>query len=68
MTVSKGQTKQMAEILGNLSVAWITTGIIAPVFVSTNFSTKFVGSALISIAAGGIFAVISILLIGRTES
>lgn len=67
MTVSKGQTKQMAEILGNLSVAWITAGIIAPVLTNASYDLKFVGSVLFSISAGGSFALVSILLLENIE-
>ena len=49
MRVSKGQVKQMAEILGSLSVAWFTAGIIAPFFITTSFETWFHTTHLISL-------------------
>ncbi|KKP47667.1 MAG: hypothetical protein UR39_C0003G0069 [Candidatus Woesebacteria bacterium GW2011_GWA1_33_30] len=63
MTFSNGQLKQTAEILGNLSIAWFTAGIIAPLFISTDFDSKFIGSVLVTFSISGIFALFSISLV-----
>lgn len=63
MKFSNAQLKQTAEILGNLSIAWFTAGIIAPLFVTTGFDSKFVGSILATVSISGIFALFSISLV-----
>jgi len=64
---STGQYKQVAEILGNLSVAWFSAGVIAPVVIGPKFSQVSTGSLAISLLVSGVFAIISISLADKIK-
>jgi hypothetical protein len=62
LKLSKGQVIRESEILGNVSVAWFTAGIISPIFVHSQNAFDFFIPVSLSLAMTVAFAGFSIYL------
>lgn len=61
------QLDRTSEILGNVSVAWFTVGVISPVFIKPKSIIDLVFFIFLGIVVGGFFFLISILLAGEIK-
>lgn len=53
MSFSNGQSKLAGEILGNIGIAWITGGVISPVFLSYPSQLLLLSAIMGTLIGGG---------------
>lgn len=61
--ISPSQKQLLAEIFGNIAVAWFTAGVISPVFLDNIFPTKLLFSVGLGILFAAGFILTALLLI-----
>jgi hypothetical protein len=59
MTLTRGQHKQLADIIGNIASAWFIAGIISPVFSKLSIS-EAATYALLGLIMTGFFTYVSL--------
>lgn len=67
MTLTVGQRKQFAEIVGNIAVAWFAAGIISPLFSKQSGIEAFL-YVMLGMSMTGIFTFISLALISKSHT
>jgi hypothetical protein len=65
--LSIGQLKRISEILGNISVAWFSAGVIAPLFARSKNWREVMLTIFLSLSMATSFFVWSLFLEGRTK-
>lgn len=66
--LSSSQKQLLAEIFGNISVAWFTAGIISPLFLDKFFPVKLLFSVGIGILFAVGFMLLALLLVESKEA
>lgn len=66
--LSLGQLKVLAEITGNIAVAWFTAGVISPLLVKPETIEKFVILLLVSLVMTIWFTFVSLYLVKEVRS
>lgn len=64
---SQGQLNRASEILGNLSVAWFTVGVISPLFIRPKEIIDLLTNLVVGLTMAGIFAFWSIYLARKAK-
>lgn len=57
---SDKQEGRLSEILGNISVAWFTAGVISPIFITAITPQELLNKVIIPIAISFIFVILSL--------
>lgn len=60
MKLSKDQRRRISEILGNISVAWFTTGVIVPLFIQRTNLLEIILPAVGGVVAALFFVILSL--------
>lgn len=63
LVLSSNQKQLLAEVFGNIAVAWFTAGVISPVFLENIFPTKLLFSVGLGILFAAGFILTALLLI-----
>lgn len=66
--LSTGQRKVSAEIVGNISVAWFSFGVIAPFFSKPENLFRFIIPFVIGLSTAVIFALFALYLVKGVKS
>lgn len=60
--LSVGQLERASEILGNISVAWFSTGIISPLLTKPKNLLDVISTFVVSLLMALVFSVISLVI------
>lgn len=60
MKLNKDQKKQLAEIFGNMSVAWFSLGVISPIFIKPKTLSEFFTNLGLGLIFSFVFIIISL--------
>lgn len=67
MKLLKEQYKTVSEILGNISVAWFTAGIVSPFFLNQAEYSNFVLYLTLGLSMFGCFSIVSVYFSGKAK-
>lgn len=65
MRFSRDQRKQLADILGNIAVVWLSGGIISPIFFRQENYQFLFQNLIIGLFFGFLFGLISLIVLAR---
>lgn len=68
LSLNLSQLNRASEVLGNISVAWFTAGVISPLFVRPKSIPELVSLFVLSIVMAGLFFIWSLSLVKGVKS
>lgn len=68
LDVSSGQYRLMAEMMGNVAVAWFVAGVISPLYLGFKDLVVFTALLLSGLAGSSVFAVLALMLTREGEN
>jgi len=67
MNLNKSQLERTSEILGNITVAWFSAGVITPLFVRPKNLMEFIVLFSVGLLMASLFYFVSIYLVRRIK-
>lgn len=65
--LTKAQLIRISEVLGNISVAWFSAGVITPIFIHPQSVFDFIYTLVVSLILSGASLILSLVIIRKLK-